>query len=301
MEQRPQISVIIATRNRAASLRSLLPKLLAQSPGVPWELIIADNGSNDGTAAVVGEMADRVVTVFEPRPGKSRALNRAIAAARGELLVFTDDDVEPHPRWLAELAAAARRHAQADCFGGRIRVDSADVPAWVIQSRLSQLLTSAHDYGEVEAPYPPSRLPIGPNMAVRRRALQGIEDPWPVDLGPGCRVPVGDETAFFYRLGQGAAKPPIYVPSAEVRHRPQRSYLTLGQALRRACLGGYSAGLVNARYPLHAQAQLVGVPIWHKIAGTRSWREFLCAALRVFGYVAGYTRGCAAGPGRRSA
>jgi len=286
----PRLSLIIATRNRADSLRTLLPRLLALSPGFQWELVIADNGSTDGTAGVLAAMAGRVKSVFEPLPGKCRALNRALAAASGDLLVFTDDDVEPDPAWLDELAGAAQRHPACECFGGRIRVDPAGVPQWVMDSRLRQLLTSAHDFGEIEGPYPANRYPIGPNMAVRRRALRGVVDPFPVDLGPGTGIPVGDETAFFYRLGPEVSGTRLYVPSAVVVHSPERSYFSLGKALRRAYLGGLSAGYVNARYP-HAAPELVGVPFWSRVAGTRSLREFCCSTVRLGAYVAGYWRG----------
>ena len=287
----PEVSVIIATRNRAESLRRLLPRLLELSPGLSWELIVADNGSTDDTAKVLAGMGARVRTVFEPLPGKSRALNRAMAAARGDLLVFTDDDVEPDRAWLDELVAAARRHPDVDCFGGRIDIDATAVPGWVLRSRLRQLLTSSHEFGDVEGPYPPNRFPIGPNMAVRRRALHGREEAWPVDLGPGSPIPVGDETAFFYRLGQGTGRATIYVPTARVRHQPQLSYLALGPALRRSYLAGYSAGFANARYREQAAAEFKGVPVWQKIAGTRSVREFCCSAVRLLGYFLGYCRG----------
>ncbi len=299
--EEPEISVIIATRNRAESLRRLLPRLRALSPGLNWELIVADNGSSDGTAGLLASMAGQLRSVHEPRPGKSRALNRALAVSRGRLLVFTDDDVEPHPAWLDEFAAAARRHPDVDGFGGRIRIDASGVPGWVLRSRLRQLLTSAHDYGDAEVPYPSHRFPIGPNMAIRRSALQGVEDPWPVDLGPGCRLPVGDETAFFHRLGFGSAKGTIYVPTAEVRHQPELSYLTLRRALRRSYLGGYSAGLVNARYPQHAGSEFSGTPVWRKISATRSWRELFCSAVRALGYFIGYGRGMTEPQGLRGA
>lgn len=287
MEQ-PAISVIVATRNRVGALRGLLPRLLSLSPGLDWELIVADNGSTDGTGALLAGVArGRLRAVSEPRPGKSRALNTALAAARGALVVFTDDDIEPHAAWLDEFAAAARRHPEVDCFGGRIRIHEAGVPPWVLRSRLNQLLTSAHDLGDAEVAYPPNRFPLGPNMAVRRRALRGLSDPWPVDLGPGSRVPVGDETAFFYRVGLGAGKTRIYVPKAEVRHEPNLKYLALRPALRRSYLGGYSIGLMAARYPHQAASEFRGVPVWGKVAATRSWQEFCCSALRVLGYAVG--------------
>jgi glycosyltransferase involved in cell wall biosynthesis len=250
---------------------------------------VVDDGSTDGTAAVLaGAARGRLRSISEPRPGKSRALNTALGAARGALVVFTDDDIEPHPAWLDGFAAAARRHPEVDCFGGRIRIDEAGVPPWVLRSRLNQLLTSAHDLGDAEVAYPANRFPLGPNMAVRRRALRGLSDPWPVDLGPGSRVPVGDETAFFYRVGLGAGKTRIYVPGAEVRHEPNLKYLALGPALRRAYLGGYSSGLMAARYPQQATSEFRGVPVWRKVAATRSWQEFCCSGVRVVGYAIGF-------------
>lgn len=285
--EEPEISVVLATRNRVDALRGLLPRLLALSQGLEWELIVADNGSTDGTAELLAAGNGRLRPVSEPRPGKSRALNTALGAARGALVVFTDDDIEPHPAWLDQFAAAARRHLDVDCFGGRIRINEAGVPPWVLRSRLNQLLTSAHDLGDAEVAYPANRFPLGPNMAVRRRALLGLPEPWPVDFGPGSRVPVGDETAFFYRVGLGAGKKRIYVPTAEVRHEPNLKYLALRPALRRSYLGGYSIGLVAARYPQEATSEFRGVPVWGKVAATRSWQEFCCSAVRVLGYAIG--------------
>lgn len=298
----PRISVVLATRNRVDSLRQLLPRLLALSPALDWQLVVADNGSSDGTAAYLASLSSaKVAVVREPRPGKCRALNRALHAAAGDLLVFTDDDVEPEDGWLEALAGAAARHPEAACFGGRILVDPAGVPGWVMRSRLRQLLTSAHDFGDAEAPYPPNRMPIGPNMAVRRSALQARHDPFPEDMGPGTAIPVGDETAFFYRLGLGSGRA-IYVPSARVRHRPEAGYFRLPAALRRSYLAGYGAGFVNATHVALAAPELGGGVFLRKAATTRSLREALCSAVRVLGYMLGYRSGRAAAPsGRRPA
>src|SRR4051812_20676605 len=97
-------SVLIATRNRPAQLAETLGYLARQaSDGVRFEVIVADNGGDAATAAVLADAraALDVVAVVEPRPGKNRALNRALPRARGALLVFTDDDVEPRAGWLA--------------------------------------------------------------------------------------------------------------------------------------------------------------------------------------------------------
>ena len=88
------ISVIVATRDRASLLEGTLDALCSQvSPGCPFEILVADNGSVDGTRDVVEAVARRsdipVVYLTESRPGKSHALNTAVSRARGELLAFT--------------------------------------------------------------------------------------------------------------------------------------------------------------------------------------------------------------------
>jgi glycosyltransferase involved in cell wall biosynthesis len=116
-------SVLLATRNRAGLLRATLAHLARQvTDGLRWEVVVVDNGSEDGTAAVLAEARATLplVVVSEPRAGKNRALNRALPLARGALLVFTDDDVEPEPRWLAEHVGAARRWPSHAVFGGPI-------------------------------------------------------------------------------------------------------------------------------------------------------------------------------------
>src|SRR4051812_41821624 len=90
-------SVVIATYNRAADLRETLASLAALRPDGPWEAIVVDNNSTDGTRALVEELAPGFPAplryAFESTQGRSAALNTGIAQARGEIVVTTDDDV----------------------------------------------------------------------------------------------------------------------------------------------------------------------------------------------------------------
>ncbi len=289
MSDRPAVSVVLATRNRERSLRLLLQRLERLSPPLDWELVVADNGSTDATGEALSSAGRLPLrTVREPVAGKSRALNKALGAARGDLVVFTDDDVEPLPGWLEELVAAALRHPDVDCFGGRIRIAEGRMPAWVRESRnLQEILASEHDYGELERPYPPNRFPIGPNMAVRRRAVERVSEPWPVDLGPGSPLPVGDEKAFWLRLGEGGGKPRIYVPSSVVLHHPEALDIGLSAALKRCYRGGFSGALVERRHRQAAEPGAEGPGALAMLAQTRSASELLCVAARALGYAMG--------------
>jgi glycosyltransferase involved in cell wall biosynthesis len=122
------ISVVIASRNRAPLLASTLAALERQDwPGCPFEIVVVDNASTDDTAHVIDEAVSRrrvpVMGLREDRPGKSHALNTAMAHARGDILVLTDDDVLPSRGWLATYRQAMDETG-ADYAAGRI------LPLW---------------------------------------------------------------------------------------------------------------------------------------------------------------------------
>lgn len=114
----PAISIVVPTRNRAGRLRALLASLAQQRAAPPFEVIVVDNGSQDDTLAAVAE-ADASVdahvrAIHLPQPmGPAIARNRGWRSARGELVVFTDDDVVAQPGWLAAIAAAHARDPEA--------------------------------------------------------------------------------------------------------------------------------------------------------------------------------------------
>jgi cellulose synthase/poly-beta-1,6-N-acetylglucosamine synthase-like glycosyltransferase len=89
---RPPVSVLIAAHNEATAIGPKLESVLAAAyPGGRREVIVASDGSDDGTEEVVRRYEDRGVRLLAlPRVGKAAALNRAIAVGTGEVLVFTD-------------------------------------------------------------------------------------------------------------------------------------------------------------------------------------------------------------------
>ncbi|HXH64056.1 MAG TPA: glycosyltransferase family 2 protein [Mariprofundaceae bacterium] len=99
-----RVSVIIPVFNAAATLDRCLAALAAQSCH-DFELIIVDNGSSDGSAAVAAGWQSRlpvpVQILHEDQRGAAAARNRGAQSATGEMLVFTDADCEPEPDWIA--------------------------------------------------------------------------------------------------------------------------------------------------------------------------------------------------------
>lgn len=297
MSETPAISVVLSTRNRADSLARLLDGLARQVDAPRFEVIVADNGSTDGTPDLLrrGHPGLDLRSVRVDTPGKGRALNAALRLARGELVVFTDDDVEPDPRWLAELFAGARRYADCAVFGGRIDVNRAAVPAWVRRSHnLMGLLTTEHRPADADAVYGYGRYPFGPNMAVRLERLRGLDRPYPEDMGPGTALPVGDESAFFLRLSPPEAADRRYLAAARVFHAVDDAHTGLGSALRRSLQQGRAQGRLgipvlpaDPNAAGSADARSFARAALARIRACGSLRELLCVAVRHVGYVRG--------------
>jgi glycosyltransferase involved in cell wall biosynthesis len=181
----PTISVIVPTRNRARSLDELLRSLdHLKPPPVPYEIVVADNGSTDDTPRILADWrvagpGRSVVRVNQP--GKSRAVNAAIAQSRGELLAFLDDDVVAEPDWLAEVWDYFTRHDCAAAQGSVLWPPEAtsDRELYALLDRYRTIV-----YLDLDPESVRTRL-TGANMAVRRHtfAVVGVFNE---AIGPGA-------------------------------------------------------------------------------------------------------------------
>ncbi len=120
-----EITVLIATYNRADLLARTLDTLACSECARPWEVVVVDNNSSDHTREIVGRRVSAYPVplryVFESRQGKSIALNRGIAETRAPLVAFTDDDVRVPPAWLESITAPLFSRADVDYTGGPVR------------------------------------------------------------------------------------------------------------------------------------------------------------------------------------
>jgi cellulose synthase/poly-beta-1,6-N-acetylglucosamine synthase-like glycosyltransferase len=101
----PTVSFIVAAYNEEAVIADRLENVLASDyPPDQLEVIVADDGSTDGTAAIVDRYRERGVRLLSfPRRGKIPALNDAVAQARGEILVFSDANIHCHRAAIAAM------------------------------------------------------------------------------------------------------------------------------------------------------------------------------------------------------
>lgn len=265
------ISVIIATRDRAALLASTLDALSQQHAlRDDLEVLIVDNGSRDNTAEVVEAAGRRGLPVhylYEPKPGKSHALNTAIARAKGQLLVFTDDDVVPSQGWLAAYACAFAETG-ADYAAGRIfPLWEAPPPRWLSPALYGVL--AIPDAGAERVTILKGQnehiMPLGANMAVRRHVLDRVHG-WDPTLGKlQGTLRTGEDHEFSLRMIAAGFRG-VYEPSASVQHRVPADRLRLRYFLRWYYDNGGIEASLEDDYPT-TQHYLLRVPryLWRQL------------------------------------
>ena len=259
------ISVIIATRDRAALLASTLDALSRQeSPGCPFEILVVDNASSDDTPAVVAAAARRaagpLVYLHEVRPGKSHALNTALDHARGDLLVLTDDDVLVSTGWLAAYARAFEETGADFAVGRILPLWEAPPPRWLSPALYGVL--AIPDGGTCRLTIAPGVnghvMPLGANMAIRRHVAARVGG-WNPDLGKlQGTLRTGEDHEFALQM-IAAGFTGVYEPAAAVRHRVPPDRLRLAYFRRWFYDNGGVAAQLEDRYPTTSR-YVLGVP-----------------------------------------
>jgi glycosyltransferase involved in cell wall biosynthesis len=154
------ISVVIPTQNRAASLQITLECLAsANRDGLDVDVVVVDNAGRDSTKTIVKSFADRIPIryLYEPQTGtfgKSHALNRALdEGILGEIIAILDDDMSPHADWFQGVAAICRRWPEKDIFTGYTYIvwPTEDVPLWANNPKLQRWLFSTGHVPESDA------------------------------------------------------------------------------------------------------------------------------------------------------
>jgi len=279
------VSVIVATRNRQPLLRLTLLALLEQEwPRDRYEIIVADNGSTDDTRDLVERHvanpdAPPVRYLYVTKPGKSYAVNAALAEARGEVIALTDDDVQPGPKWIASLVRAVQE-TDADFVAGRIEpIWEIAPPDWV-SSELYGVL-AVPDNGDRRIPIVRGStervMAIGANMALRRRVVERIGG-LRLDLGKlDGSLRTGEDHEFFLRMLHVGCTG-IYEPDAVVRHWVPRERLQRGYFRRWLYQNGRDVARLERVYP-SAVRTLFGVPRYlFRSAASAMWTAARAAA-----------------------
>jgi glycosyltransferase involved in cell wall biosynthesis len=233
------ISIIIATYNRAEELARTLKAMVAvERKGLSVELIIVDNGSTDQTQLVSRSASSQMPIhyLFEPRPGKSAALNTALESGNlGNIVVFTDDDVEPSREWLVSIASTCERWPKHAAFGGRIDVlfPQGVVPKWAFAPYVLKFAFGHHDYSDQECVYEPPAIPFGANFWVKKEVFH-TRRRFNEAIGARHTNTIrGEDTLFLLGL-VGDGYDIVYSPTAVLGHRVAPHMLKIATIYRRA-------------------------------------------------------------------
>lgn len=222
-------SIIVCTYNRADSLKDTLQALREQTttPEISWEVLVVDNNSSDHTRQVVEDARQswpKLRYTSETQQGLSHARNHGIENAKGEILLFTDDDVLPEPTWLETTLAGMEKY-QADACGGYIApIWESPPPPWLTErfyGFLAVRTDRTDDYPITSA----SQAPFGANMVVKKSVFQKVGA---FDTNRGRKGNVlasGEDGELFERILAADLKA-VFLGSSRVHHKVESFRLT---------------------------------------------------------------------------
>ena len=191
-----RVSVIVPARDARATLPAALDALAAQNLDEPFEVVLVDDGSTDGTAEIAARhpIVTRVVPGGGRGPGAAR--NAGVSASEGVVIAFTDADCEPDPGW---LRAGLRALESADLVQGRVEPTGPAGPfdRTVRVGQLTTLFETA-------------------NLLVSREWFERVGgfEPW---LSPKRTKELGEDVWLGWRLRRAGARV-AFAPDALVRH-----------------------------------------------------------------------------------
>lgn len=254
------LSVVIPCRDAVGTLREQLEALTRQRWDGPWEVVVADNGSRDDSAALAESFRDRLpglrVVDASERRGPGYARNRGAAEASGDALLFTDADDRVGEGW---LAAMGRALVEQDFVAARYDASLLN-PEPVARSRANPQERSLIPYD-----YPPF-LPHagGSSLGVKRRLHEAVG-------GFDESLPALEDTDYCWRI-QLRGTPLRLAADAVVHIRYRRE----AQGLFRQ---SFHFGIYNVL--LYDRYRQRGMPRLPLAAGLARWGKLLVTAPRL--------------------
>ena len=268
----PAITVVVATRDRTESLLRCLASLRRVAYSA-FDVVVVDSAPRDddtaeALAARTWPFPLRYLRAI--RPGLALAHNTALSSVTGEIVAFTDDDVEVHPDWLGAIAGAFRNF-DATCVTGLILPAELETEAQCLVEQAGGFARGFDRRAFIRDmrgagplfPFAAGRFGSGANMAFRTAwlAARGGFDP---ATGAGSPARGGDDLTAFLQviIGGGTL---VYEPAAVVRHWHRRDY----EAMRRQSLG-YGMGLgAYLAASLAARPALLGAMLRRTVPAVR--------------------------------
>jgi glycosyltransferase involved in cell wall biosynthesis len=278
IESECDISLVICTLNRASQLAETLKRVFAIRSQLNWELIVADNGSTDGTRAVVRQFAavcdHPVQLIHQPGRGVSYARNAGWQSAKSGIVAYIDDDCYPTEDYLDAVFDCFSKEPKLGFIGGRILLHDPSDRRITIQESLQR------------RSFPPKSFVCpgviqGANLAFRRAVLKAVGgfDPW---FGAGALF-TGEEAELLARIS-AAGWTGAYDPAPLVYHHHGRKTELDEFWLMRSYDRG--RGAYYAKCMLNNGMRQVYVRNWLLTRRFHSWRTSVLEIVSGLEYVA---------------
>lgn len=195
---RPPVSVCIAAYNAEGTIRSLIESLL-ELDYPEYEVVIVDDGSNDGTLEIVesySKKSNLIRLIRQPNQGASAARNRALEAATYEIVAYTDSDTTVSPQWLEHLVTPFDDPSVGATTGRTVFETNGTCTSWMRSVDMDLRYRQRRRY---------TRLANGPNCAFRRSVL----------------LEVGGFDPTWYHAEDTAVSYEVYNHGYVIRHVPE--------------------------------------------------------------------------------
>ena len=217
------LSVIICTYNREKYIAALLESIAANDlPKSDYEIVLVDNNCTDNTHSVCEAFSSvhsdiRFRYVKETEQGLSAARNRGIKEAKGDILVYVDDDALVDSHYLRDYAEWFAAHPQTMACGGPIiPLYETQEPQWMTPYTKA-LLTAWMDYGDKVRVYPKGRYPGGGNAAYRKEVFDQV-GLFNTNLGRKGGNLMGSEEKDIFDKMHALSMQVLYLPTPVLHH-----------------------------------------------------------------------------------
>ena len=241
--RRPRISAVVCTRNSKDRIEETLLGLLNQTISQShYEVLVVDNASDDGTLTWLQEREPgfgfRLLT--EAKVGLSAARNRGAAAARGDLIYFTDDDAVAPAHVFETLLEDFDGADRPDLVGGPVyAIWESQPPPWILSSQWGRLSLLNHGSERRLLEYP--EILLGCNIAFRKESLDEL-GPFDSSLGrAGGSLSGCEERHLQWKLSIAENGRILYNPRAYVFHKVSKDRMALSYQVDRIREGTISS------------------------------------------------------------
>jgi glycosyltransferase involved in cell wall biosynthesis len=278
--------IVIPTYKRPAFLERVLLSLSKCVFPPDVEIHVVENGPRSGAEDIcrTHSIEGRVLYLYSPIAGRSKAINHAIRSSSADFFIFFDDDIQVPEDMVTIYVSAAQRYGKGHFFGGPLVPDAeTKCPAHLVPHLPRSAIGWSHGKCEVEIAAPDFEFFFGANWAVFKADLEraGL---FSEELGVTSdkASPVGEEGELQQRLVAGGAKA-VYLPGAVIHHFVPRECYTAQWVWHRNFRLGVTDWIMTYS-SLKPRREIFGVPGWILKSAAKQKAKVL--ASRLFGFPA---------------